>query len=149
MIETNLKIPSLLLLTTSGNTIANQSQVWSYFFKGSQRFRNNHSNLESWCCSCVNKKTRVAHRAQLDDTECTEEVDSVEELEACCDSYQWLYVPTILTNWYLVCTSETALCGKVDDMWFHLASKCEEVSAILKADAQHEVDLWLVRTKAN
>ena len=41
------------------------------------------------------------------------------------------------------------MCGKVDDMWFHLASKCEEVSAILKADAQHEVDLQLVRTKAN
>lgn len=34
-------------------------------------------------------------------------------------------------------------------MWLHLASRCEEVSPLLKADAQREVDLRLAKTKAN
>ena len=56
-----------------------------YFIKGSRRFRSNKSNWEAWCCSCINKKVRAAHRAQLDDTERTEEVDAVEDLEAHCE----------------------------------------------------------------
>ena len=143
------KIPSLLLVAPLSSTMADQSRVWSYFIKGSQRFRSNKSNWEAWCRSCVNKKARATHRAQLNDTERTEEVDAVEDLEAHCEWYWWLYKSEIPTNWNLVCTSETALCGKVDDMWLHLASRCEEVSPLLKADAQCEVDLWLTRTKAN
>lgn len=34
-------------------------------------------------------------------------------------------------------------------MWLHLALRCEEVSPLLKADAQRKVDLRLVKTKAN
>lgn len=43
------------------------------------------TNPIGWCRSCVNKKARAAHRAQLDDTERTEEVDAVEDLEALCE----------------------------------------------------------------